>query len=240
MARALPKREFRLEHFEFEKLDRIALEHGETKGANGTGGPSVNSLLRSLSHHQWALVRLPDPLGAGRQAMDECYQFIKEQQPFQITYTDVADRSWIFSVRYASVEHHFYSLGRARYYLDCWCEEIEGNQDIPELAHNWSLRFDRIKDCILTPISGSWRDGKDTVDVSLHLDGGLAAGYEGRLNDISDTWQNTTRIVVRRIDSTYWLFKDIAGYGSQCRVAAPEAVKLHLGKELQQMAASYL
>ncbi|MGV2387901.1 MAG UNVERIFIED_CONTAM: hypothetical protein LVR29_05075 [Microcystis novacekii LVE1205-3] len=31
-----------------------------------------------------------------------------------------------------------------RLYLDCWCEETEGNQDISELHHNWSLRIDRI------------------------------------------------------------------------------------------------
>ena len=41
---------------------------------------------------------------------------------------------------------------KIREYLECWCEEPKGNQDLPELSHDWCLRLDRIPKAITTAI----------------------------------------------------------------------------------------
>ncbi|HEY9663776.1 MAG TPA: WYL domain-containing protein, partial [Allocoleopsis sp.] len=69
----------------------------------------------------------------------EVERYIRQQQPFQLAYQDAADRVWNFTIAYAVVNPH-----EDRQYLDCWCQETEGNQDLPELTHNWCFRFDRI------------------------------------------------------------------------------------------------
>ena len=58
-------------------------------------------------------------------------QYIRRQQPFRLSYQDAAERIWNFTIRYAEIVTH-----EDRQYLDCWCEETEGNKDIPELIHN--------------------------------------------------------------------------------------------------------
>ncbi|GAC1458270.1 MAG: hypothetical protein NVS2B14_06250 [Chamaesiphon sp.] len=65
-------------------------------------------------------------------------------------------------------------LDRSREYLDCWCEETTGNQDLPELVHNWCLRIDRITDASVAPVAEQWYSGLATIPVEMHLFGGLA------------------------------------------------------------------
>ncbi len=79
---------------------------------------------------------LEEPQPPWRQKIDN---FIRRQQPFRLTYQDAAERNWQFTVRFAEVQ----SIEK-RQYLLCRTDESEGNQDISELSHNWTLRLDRI------------------------------------------------------------------------------------------------
>ena len=68
-----------------------------------------------------------------------------------------------------------------RQYLECWCEEIEGNRELPELQHNWTLRLDRIPDAALKhlfQLNGApiWM----TLEIEIHLLRGLAFAYESK------------------------------------------------------------
>lgn len=94
----------------------------------------------------------------------EIDRYISRQQPFQLSYQDAASRLWSFTVRHAEINHR-----EKREYLECWCEETEGNLDIPELFHNWSLRLDRIPEAAIVPIDGKWLPSLDYIEVEMHL-----------------------------------------------------------------------
>lgn len=79
---------------------------------------------------------LEAPLSPWRTKLEQC---IKRNHPFQISYQDASERIWHFTIRYAEIASH-----ENRQYLDCWVEQTDGNQDIKQLQHNWSLRLDRI------------------------------------------------------------------------------------------------
>ena len=82
-------------------------------------------------------------------------EFLRRDRPFRLAYQDAADRIWSFTVRYASIQRH-----EDRQYLDCWCDQTEGNQDIEALRHNWSLRLDRIpSEAVLSPVEDLWQPG---------------------------------------------------------------------------------
>jgi hypothetical protein len=82
---------------------------------------------------------LDNPPPPWRQILD---QHIRSETPFRLAYYDAADLPHSFSVHHAQI-----NLIEKRQYLQCWCAETEGNQDLPELAHNRTLRLDRIPRC---------------------------------------------------------------------------------------------
>ncbi|MGL5876868.1 MAG: WYL domain-containing protein, partial [Xenococcaceae cyanobacterium] len=114
-----------------------------------------------------AFIDSPPPLW--RQEID---RYIRSQQPFQLNYRDAADRLWTFTICHAEIR--FYEK---REYLECWCEETEGNQDISALCHNWCLRLDRIPDAMTNAIDRRWKTDLDTVEVEMHFYRGLAYAY---------------------------------------------------------------
>ena len=166
-------------------------------------------------------------------------RYIRRQQPFQLSYQDAAGRVWSFTVRYAAIAIH-----DDRQYLDCWCEETEGNQDLPELVHNWCFRFDRIIDAAVSPIAGAWRVGLATIPVELHLFRGLAFAYQSKTaQDDVNEWlivEDTTspkqsaqvRRVVRQVSNTFWLIREVLRYGQDCEIIAPDAVRQRLSQEV--------
>lgn len=154
----------------------------------------------------------------------EIERYILREQPFRLAYQDAADRLWQFTVYHARIV----SRGD-REYLDCWCEETDSSTDLPALAHNRTLRLDRITEAAISSVAGSWRKDLDTIEVTLRLYGGLAIAYrtkQGR--DLSVEWLSEpphTRQVIRQVTSLFWFMRDILPYGGDCEVMEPAVMK---------------
>jgi WYL domain len=176
---------------------------------------------------------LDNPLPTWRQTLD---QYIRSQTPFRLAYYDAADRPFSFSIHHAQIMPI-----EKRQYLQCWCAETEQSRDIPELAHNRSLRLDRIPESAITPLKAKWRSNLDTVEVEFHLFHNLAFAYNARSNDIvSELVGNPPiRRVVRQVASSFWFFREIFPYGEDCELIHPENLRLEFSKKVQALAASY-
>ncbi|NJN76416.1 MAG: WYL domain-containing protein [Synechococcaceae cyanobacterium RL_1_2] len=149
--------------------------------------------------------------------------FIKGQRPFQLSYQDVQEKVWTFSIHHAQIVPH-----ENRQYLDCWCQETEGNQDLPELQHNWSFRLDRIHDAAVIPLNHKWRPNLDIIPVEIHLYRGLAFAYESKIDDLHNQWHpelTQTRQVVRQVSNTFWFIREMRRYGPDCQIITPKAVR---------------
>lgn len=160
----------------------------------------------------------------------EIDRYLRRQHPFELSYQDAPGRLWQFTIRHGRINLH-----EKRQYLDCWCEETEGNHDIPELQHNWSLRLDRIQDAAITPIKGQWRRSLDQIEVEMHLFKGLAFAYQARREDQENDWlpdQPRVRRVVRNVSSTFWFLREVKQYGKDCQIIAPNSVRSRIIDEL--------
>lgn len=168
----------------------------------------------------------------------EVQRYILRQQPFQLSYQDAAGRILHFTIRYAEIATH-----ESRQYLDCWCEETAGNQDLSALTHNWCLRIDRITDAAVSPIAGQWRPGLDTITVELHLFRGLAFAYQSKTAiDLVNEWATDlpqVRRVVRQVSSSFWLIREVLRYGKDCEIVSPEAMRDRLKQELEPLCKLY-
>jgi hypothetical protein len=168
----------------------------------------------------------------------ELERYIQQQQPFRLSYQDAADRIWQFTIRHAQIAKH-----EDRQYLDCWCDETEGNQDLPELHHNWCLRLDRIPEAAIAPIEGDWRPDFDHVLVELHLFSGLALAYRTKTDaDTTNRWLPETpqvRQVIRRVTNTFWFFREILPYGENCVIVSPDAVRDRFYQKLEALMTRY-
>jgi hypothetical protein len=152
-------------------------------------------------------------------------RYIQQQQPFQLTYQDAAERLWQFTVHHAAIVIH-----EDRQYLDCWCAETSENQDLEPLTHNWSLRLDRIPPvAAIHPVAADWRSQLDHIPVEFHLLHGLAFAYETKTAaDIDNDWhpdQPQVRRVVRNVTNTFWFFRDVRRYGPDCLIVGPDEVR---------------
>ena len=150
-------------------------------------------------------------------------RYIKQKQPFRLRYLDAADRPYEFSIYYAQVNPH-----DKRLYLDCWCEEIEGSNDILMLQHNRCLRLDRIpNEAAITSIQGKWRSQLDQIHVTFNLSGNLAHAYQSKEEDIDNTWleNQPIRQIIRKISSTFWFYREIMPYAEDCEIIAPDDVR---------------
>jgi predicted DNA-binding transcriptional regulator YafY len=165
-------------------------------------------------------------------SIKEIERCLQKKQPFALTYQDAAGRSWSFTVQYAEFVIH-----EDRQYLDCWCQETEGNHDIPELQHNWCLRLDRIREASIIPLQARWRSSLDTVEVVSDLFGGLAHAYRVRPEDLADEWieieGSHVRRIHRKINSTFWFIREVLRYGADCEVRSPEPVRSRIRQQLQ-------
>lgn len=160
--------------------------------------------------------------------LEEC---IARSQPFKLSYSDAAGRSWTYTVRYAQI-----SFREKRNYLECWCEETQGNQDLPELQHNWTLRLDRIKDAGIVPIDGEWRKSLDEIFVEFQLFGNLAHAYASRDLDVAVEWLSVEppiKRVVRAVSNNFWFVREILPYGKDCVVKQPAVVRQKVKAHLQ-------
>ncbi|MBE9006375.1 WYL domain-containing protein [Fortiea sp. LEGE XX443] len=167
----------------------------------------------------------------------EIDRYILRKQPFQLSYQDAANKIWNFTVRYAKVNPH-----EKRQYLDCWCEETEGNFDVEELQHNWSLRLDRIQDAAVLPIAGEWRSGLAEIDVEMYLFGGLAFAYQPKPEDKINEWLPDTqrvRRVIRGVSTTFWFIREIMQYAPDCVIVSPENVRSLIKEKLKTLCQNY-
>jgi hypothetical protein len=161
------------------------------------------------------------PSAPWRIDIDRC---IRQQRPFRLTYQDAADRLWHFTVRHARIDRH-----EDRQYLNCWCDETEGNQDVDALRHNWSLRLDRIPpEAVISPAEGCWQPELSHIEVEFLLLGGLAFGYRSKTKaDLVNEWQpeRQRRRVVRRVSNTFWFLREVRRYGADCVISSPPSIR---------------
>jgi hypothetical protein len=221
-----------------DRIFRLLIDYGELDLAT-----AIATLLLERNELDSPLRRnierfLDQPPEIWRQTLD---RFIKQQQPFRLIYRDANDRPWSFSILYAKISPH-----DSRQYLDCWCQETEGNTDIPALQHNRCLRLDRIPEAAITPIKAKWRSRLDTIPVTIHLAGTLAFAYKPKTGDIKDEWINPQfsdnqpmREITREISNTFWFFREILPYAEDCIIAQPAIVRLKLIEKLQTLCARY-
>ncbi len=176
-----------------------------------------------------------NPGAPWRIEIDRC---IRMQRPFRLTYQDAADRLWDFTIRHARIARH-----EDRQYLDCWCEETEGNVDIDSLRHNRSLRLDRIpEETLISRAEGSWQPELGSTEAEFHLLEGLAFAYRSKTAaDVSVEWLPDRRVkrVRRRIHSTFWFFREIRRYGVDCIVIGPEEVRSRFARDAMAIAKHY-
>ncbi|NEO26737.1 MAG: WYL domain-containing protein, partial [Kamptonema sp. SIO4C4] len=164
---------------------------------------------------------------------------LQRQHPFRLTYQDAAERQWTFTVLHGQIR-----LIENHQYLVCTCEETEGNQDIAELEHNWSLRLDRITEAAIAPLNTPWQP-LDQIPVTFRLLRGLAFAYakgEPKPDDLTVgaiEGDPPSRVVERQIFSTFWFFREIRQYGADCEIIAPESVRSRFQQQLQQMCEQY-
>ncbi|MBD2342180.1 WYL domain-containing protein [Calothrix sp. FACHB-156] len=168
----------------------------------------------------------------------EIDRYILRHQPFQLSYQDARQHIWNFTVRYAKI-----SLHEKRQYLDCWCEETEGNLDVEDLHHNWSLRLDRIQDAAVSSIVGEWRrSGLAEIDVEMHLFAGLAFAYQAKLEDKINEWlpdKPKVKRVVRAVSNTFWFIREVMQYAPDCVIVAPENVRSLIQQKIKTLYQNY-
>ncbi len=169
----------------------------------------------------------------------EVERFIRRQHSFQLAYQDAAGQIWQFTIRYAEIVRH-----EERLYLDCWCEETNGNQDLAALSHNWCLRLDRISDdAAITALTTSWQSGLTYISVEMHLLGGLAFAYRTKTEaDIVNEWHPDypqVRRIVRNVSNTFWFFREVLRYGDECEIISPQAVRERMRHKVESLAKRY-
>ncbi|MBD2566359.1 WYL domain-containing protein [Anabaena lutea] len=163
--------------------------------------------------------------------------YILREQPFQLSYQDAAERVFNFTVRYAKITPH-----EKRQYLDCWCEETEGNLDIPELQHNWCFRLDNIHEASVTEITQKWFSNLDEIDVEMHLLNRLAFAYQSKPEDKTVEWipdKPKVKQVIRRVSNTFWFIREIMQYSSDCIVVSPDNVRSLIKQKLITLCQHY-
>lgn len=163
--------------------------------------------------------------------------YILRNQPFQLSYQDATGKIWSFTVRHAQINPH--ERGE---FLDCWCEETEGNLEVSELNHNWSLRLDRIQEAAILPIKGLWHSNLAQIEVEIHISGGLAYAYRTKTNeDIVNEWLigQGGRRVVKQISNTYWFVRYVLQNAPDVVVISPENVRNLIKQKVQDIYSLY-
>jgi predicted DNA-binding transcriptional regulator YafY len=182
---------------------------------------------------QALLQRQNQPMQAWRDRIDE---LIANRQPFSLQYRNSQGQGLEYTVCYAEVI--FYEK---RFYLQIWCEEtadaLATDPDLPEVAHNRCLRFERIQG--IQPISGIWRSEFDSIKVYLHLRGWLANAYEPKEEDLENVVLGDIRQVVRRIVNPFWLIREVFRYGKDCSIVAPDNMRERAKQELRTLCQLY-
>lgn len=204
-------------------IDLAARLCGYPRGSGGNAKEMVEAIARGE--------RFPIPVDwKGLDRALECDRLIRSKQPFKVFYKDSQSVERCFSTRFAAIKFH-----EKRFYLDCWAIETEDNQDLPDLRHNWCLRFDRILSIDPDP-DQSWIEALDFTLVRFRLYGGMVKAYEKRPDDMRVERDGDCLVVDRAITNSFWFVRSVLSYGADCEVIAPdslrEQVRAHFGKAL--------
>ncbi len=217
---------------EQREFEEIASELGFVWGDRG----SQTALYKAIAHRQVDVVK---PQELDNPQAKKLLELISHKIPFRIAYSDAAGKPFTFTARYAERVKR-----DSQYYLECWCDETENNQDIEPLRHNWCLRFDRVassENSILPLDPSTWREeGMDSISVQFELHGGLAHAYRLRPNDCEDHWDGVTRKVTRKVTATFWFIREIVRYTKDCKVLSPDLVRDKVREHFQAAIANYL
>lgn len=216
---------------EQQRFEAIAAQHGYLWGERG----NQTSLYKAIAHYEVDVVK---PKELDTLQSSKILNLITHKTPFRIGYADAAGRPFTFTARYAERVKR-----DNQYYLECWCDETEGNQDLEPLKHNWCLRFDRIlndENAIFPLDPATWREqGMAIVPVQFELYGGLAHAYRLRPNDHEDNWDGVVKTVTRDVTSTFWFIREIVRYTKDCKVLSPDSVRNKIIEQFQQAIAGY-
>ncbi|MDY6781053.1 MAG: WYL domain-containing protein [Cyanobacteriota bacterium] len=176
---------------------------------------------------------LAHPQPQWRQELD---RLILRRQPFRLVYQDAQEREWRYTVLHARIQPI-----EKRQYLLARCQESEGNMDIPQLSHNWTLRLDRIFEAAIAPIQQRWLSEPELVPVTFHLYNRLALAYDRKPDDIEVTLNGDppVRRVVRNIYNTFWFLREIAPYWGDCEIITPESVRLRHQQKIESCSNRY-
>jgi WYL domain len=213
---------------------KALIDTGKTAEAQIVAQILLDRSELTIPHRAELLKYTDNLLPPWRQKIDE---LIYQHRPFRLTYRDAAERPYTFTVLFGKIQ-----AIEKRQYLTCQCVESEGNDDVPGLEHNWFLRLDRIQDAIVVPMAEKWEKGLESIPVEFHLTGGLAFGYTKRDNDLDVIDLETdrpTKRVVRKVNSTFWFFREILPYGDDCVIVAPDAVVDRFSRKVRSLAAKY-
>lgn len=166
--------------------------------------------------------------------------FIHCQQSFKLIYQDASERQWNFTVLHGelrTIEKH--------QYLVCTCEETEGNQDLPELQHNWGLRLDRIQEAVVTDIKLPWKTYLDSIEVQFKVYRRLAFNYakeEPKIDDLlvgEIEGDPAQRLITRQVWSSFWFFREIAKYWENCEIISPQNLREEFKEKLRSLGQLY-
>lgn len=221
--------------------DRIAVLHQAWRSLVDVGqlDSALGMAALLLERHETALPLRQEleqfvkrPGQSWRNTLDA---LLRKNQPFELAYQDAAGRIWEFTVRHARIVTH-----ERREYLDCYCDETEGNKELSPLKHNWCFRLNRISSkASLTRIDTTWIETLPTLQVELHLLNHLAFSYEAKSQDIVCEWHGElakTRRVIRSINNTFWFLRDIRRYGADCMIVEPADLRQRfIDEQLQSL-----
>ncbi len=177
---------------------------------------------------------LNKPISPWRKQID---QFINRQQPFRLSYRNATDHLYQYTIIHGQIRQI-----EKREYLLCRAEEREGNQDLSELSHNWTLRLDRITEAAVVAIEKPWESDLEKIEVEFRIYGGLAFGYNRGTDDnfVSELEGDPPfKTIVREVFSTFWFFRDIAKYYDNCEIIGPPSVREHYQQKILSLYQRY-
>lgn len=165
-----------------------------------------------------------------REWVAQVKQFIRDRQPFWLTYHDQ-----LRLCRYAEVRRE-----GDREYIHAWCPQPHGEIDHPRLSHNRLFSTEEVA-TVEAAADTQWRDlGLDAIEVTFRVN----FRYREKSEDLEVTpvmieGESWTR-VRQRVTNLLLFNQRIARYGDRCQLEAPEeAIALFVAQFVTGMMKRY-
>ncbi len=105
-------------------------------------------------------------------------------------------------------------------------------------------RLDRIQgDTAIYPIQKTWKPELDFIEVEFHALRQLAFAYQTQKDsDLANDWHPNLpniRRVIRKVSSTFWLFREVRCYGPDCAIVSPATLRDRFVQDLTATLAQY-